>query len=52
MDQKRYTVSRFSHVGFFSCRHEVKIERVGDRYQGTVFEMLADEPKRTFNVSD
>lgn len=52
MDQEGYTVFSFSHGGYFPISHRIKIDRVGDHYQGTSFDMFVDKPVRTFDVSD
>lgn len=52
MGQDRQTVFSFSCGGFFAGSNNVKIERIGDRYEATSFEMLADEPMSTFEMSE
>lgn len=52
MEQDRYTIFSFSCGGFFAGSNTVKIEKVGDRYEATAFEMFADEPTRTFEMSE
>lgn len=52
MSQDRYTVFSFSCGGFFAGIHYVKIEKISDRYEGTAFEMFADEPMRAFELSE
>lgn len=52
MDQDRYTVFSFSCGGFFAGSNSVRIEKVGDKYEASAFEMFADEPTRTFEMSE
>lgn len=52
MRQDRYTIFSFSCGSFFAGNNTVKLEKIGDRYEATTFEVFADEPTRTFVMSE
>lgn len=52
MENDGYTVFSFSWGGFFANSHGFKIEETSEGYIGTETEMFADDPRRSFKVSE